>query len=87
MKKHTQVYDRESNLITDINIEEPSFWSLLNKDNMTNALAISLVILVISLAYSVIRQVIRQPTTEIVSPSKVSDSPVEIKVGEYDKQK
>lgn len=83
MKKRTQVYDRESNLITDINIEEPSFWSLLNKDNMTNALAISLVILVISLAYSVIRQ----PTTEIVSPSKVSDSPVEIKVGEYDKQK
>lgn len=83
MKKHTQVYDRESNLTTDINIEEPSFWSLLNKDNMTNALAISLVILVISLAYSVIRQ----PTTEIVSPSKVSDSPVEIKVGEYDKQK
>lgn len=83
MKKHTQVYDRESNLITEINIEEPSFWSLLNKDNMTNALAISLVILVISLAYSVIRK----PTTEIVSPSKVSDSPVEIKVGEYDKQK
>lgn len=83
MKKRTQVYDRESNLTTDINIEEPSFWSLLNKDNMTNALAISLVILVISLAYSVIRQ----PTTEIVSPSKVSDSPVEIKVGEYDKQK
>ena len=83
MKKHTQVYDRESNLITEINIEEPSFWSLLNKDNMTNALAISLVISVISLAYSVIRQ----PTTEIVSPSKVSDSPVEIKVGEYDKQK
>lgn len=83
MKKHTQVYDRESNLITDINIEEPSFWSLLNKDNMTNALAISLVILVISLAYSVIKK----PTTEIVSPSKVSDSPVEIKVGEYDKQK
>lgn len=83
MKKHTQVYDRESNLITDINIEEPSFWSLLNKDNMTNALAISLVILVISLAYSVIRK----PTTDIIAPSKVSDSPVEVKVGEYDKQK
>jgi hypothetical protein len=81
MRKHTQVYDRESNLITDINIEEPNFWTLLNKDNMTNALAISLVVLVVSLAYSVIRQ----PTTEIITPSKVSDSPVEIKVGEYDK--
>ncbi len=81
MKKHTQVYNKQQELITDINIEEPSFWSLLNKDNMTNALAISLVILVISLAYSVIRQ----PTTEIITPSKVFDSPVEIKVGEYDK--
>lgn len=83
MRKHTQVYNKQQELITDINIEEPSFWSLLNKDNMTNALAVSLVILVISLAYSVIRQ----PTTEIITPSKVSDSPVEIKVGEYDKQK
>lgn len=83
MRKHTQVYNKQQELITDINIEEPSFWSLLNKDNMTNALAVSLVILVISLAYSVIRQ----QTTEIITPSKVSDSPVEIKVGEYDKQK
>lgn len=75
MKKHTQVYNKEQELITDINIEEPSFWSLANKDNMTNALAISLVILVISFAYSVIRQ----PT------SRVSDYPVQVKVGEYDK--
>lgn len=81
MRKNTQVYDRENNLITDINIEEPSFWTLLNKDNMTNALAVSLVILVVSVAYSLIKQ----PTTEIITPSKVSDSPVGIKVGEYDK--
>ena len=82
MKKRTQVYNREQELVTDINIEEPNFWSLLNKDNMTNALAVSLVILVVSVAYSVIRQ----PTTKIITPSKVSDSPIEIKVGEYDKQ-
>ena len=78
MKKKTQVYNKQQELITDINIEEPSFWSLVNKDNMTNALAISLVILVISLAYSVIRQ----PAT-----SRASEYPVQIKVGEYDKQK
>lgn len=76
MKKKTQVYNKQQELITDINIEEPSFWSLVNKDNMTNALAISLVILVISFAYSVIRQ----PTT-----SRVSDNPVQVKVGAYDK--
>ena len=76
MKKKTQVYNKQQELITDINIEEPSFWSLVNKDNMTNALAISLVILVISFAYSVIRQ----PAT-----SRVSDYPVQVKVGEYDK--
>lgn len=83
MRKHTQVYNKEQELITDINIEEPNFWSLLNKDNMTNALAISLVVLVVSFAYFVIRQ----PTTRTITPSKVSDIPVEIKVGEYDKQK
>lgn len=81
MRKNTQIYNKQQELITDINIEEPSFWTLLNKDNMTNALAVSLVILVVSLAYSLIRQ----PTTEIIAPSKVSDSSVEIKVGEYDK--
>jgi hypothetical protein len=43
---------------------------------MTNALAISIVILVISLSYSAIRQ----PTA-----SRVSDNPVQ-KVGAYDKQ-
>lgn len=76
MKEHTQVYDKENNLITDINIENPNIWTLLNKDNMTNALAASLLILVISLCYSVIRQ----PTT-----SRVSESPVQVKVGAYDK--
>ena len=76
MKKHTQVYDKENNLITDINIENPNIWTLLNKDNMTNALAASLLILVISLCYSAIRQ----PTT-----SRVSKSPVQVKVGEYGK--
>lgn len=77
MKKRTQVYTKEQELITDINIDNPDFWSLLNKDNMTNALAISIVILVISLCYSAIRQ----PTT-----SRVSDNPVQVKVGAYDKQ-
>lgn len=76
MKKRTQVYNQKQDLITDINVEDPNFWTLLNKDNMTNALAISVVILVISLCYSAIRQ----PTT-----SKVSDNPVQIKVGAYDK--
>lgn len=76
MKKHTQVYDKENNLITDINIENPNIWTLLNKDNMTNALAASLLILVISLCYSAIRQ----STT-----SRVSESPVQVKVGEYGK--
>lgn len=75
MKKHTQVYDKENNLIKDINIENPNIWTLLNKDNMTNALAASLLILVISLCYSAIRQ--PQPT------SNISDNPVETKVGEY----
>jgi len=76
VKKRTQVYTKEQELITDINIDNPNFWSLLNKDNMTNALAISIVILVISLSYSAIRQ----PTA-----SRVSDNPVQ-KVGAYDKQ-
>lgn len=76
MKKHTQVYDKENNLITDINVENPNIWTLLNKDNMTNALAASLLILVISLCYSTIRQ----PTI-----SRVSESPVQVKVGAYDK--
>ena len=75
MKKRTQVYDKENNLVTDINIEDPNIWTLLNRDNMTNALAVSIVILVVSLAYSAIRQ----PTS-----SRVSDSPVQIKVGAYD---
>jgi hypothetical protein len=75
MKKHTQVYTQEQDLITDIKIEDPNIWTLLNKDNMTNALAFSLVILVISLCYSAVRQ----PTT-----SAVSDNPVQLKVGEYD---
>lgn len=76
MKKRTQVYNQKQDLITDINVEDPNFWTLLNKDNMTNALAISVVILVISLCYSAVRQ----PTT-----SAVSDNPVQIKVGAYDK--
>ena len=76
MKKRTQVYNQKQDLITDINVEDPNFWTLLNKDNMTNALAFSLVILVISLCYSAVRQ----PTT-----SAVSDNPVQIKVGAYDK--
>ena len=76
MKKRTQVYNQKQDLITDINVEDPNFWTLLNKDNMANALAISLVILVISLCYSAVRQ----PTT-----SAVSDNPVQIKVGAYDK--
>lgn len=76
MKKKTQVYNKQQELITDVEVDIPDIWTFLNKDNMTNALAISLVILVISLAYSVIRQ----PT------SRVSDYPVQVKVGEYDKQ-
>jgi len=76
VKKRIQVYNKQQELTTDINIDNPDFWSLLNKDNMTNALAISIVILVISFCYSGIRQ----PTA-----SRVSDNPVQ-KVGAYDKQ-
>ena len=75
MKKHTQVYNAENLLTEETEIEIPNIWTLLNKDNMTNALAFSLVILVISLCYSAVRQ----PTT-----SAVSDNPVQLKVGEYD---
>ena len=78
MKKHTQVYDKQNNLVTDINLEDPNIWTLLNKDNMTNALALSLVILIISLCYSAIRQ----PTR-----SAVSNNPVQIKVVRDDIQK
>ena len=76
MKKHTQVYDEQQELKTDIEIDIPDLWSLLNKDVMANALALSLVLLTVSLCYSTFRQ----STT-----SKVSDNPVQVKVGAYDK--
>lgn len=70
MKKHTQLYDKENNLISEVKLEVPNFWTLLNKDNMTNALALSLVLLTISLCYSAMK-------------TGISDNPVQIKVGEY----
>jgi hypothetical protein len=77
VKKKTQVYDKQNNLITDIDIEVPDIWTLLNRNNMSNALAFSLVTLVVSLCYSTFRQ----PATT----SSVSDNPVQLKVGNYDK--
>lgn len=50
-----QTYDKEQNLSTDIDIQIPNIWTLLNKDNMTNALAICLVIFTVSSCFVFIR--------------------------------
>lgn len=76
MKLNKQIYDKENNLTTNIDLQSPNIWTLLNKDNMSNALAISIVILAVTFAYLGINQ---------STKSRVFDYSEKVKVGTYDK--
>jgi hypothetical protein len=77
MKKFSKKYNDDL-LISHDEVDIPNIWTLLNRDNMSNALAISLILIAVSLCYSAFKQ----PTI-----SRVSDNPVQLKVGVYDKPK